>query len=88
MGRRRVVVATVGVALLGVLAAAVALGSSTRETETATPAIGVAVPGSEGGFAADPPCPIAGPDGAGRTDRGRSADDARSSPPRRASSPG
>jgi hypothetical protein len=46
MGRRRVVVVTVGVALAGVLAAALVLGNATQNgTEMAAPAIGVAAPG-------------------------------------------
>ena len=49
MGRRRVVAVTVGVALLAVLAAALVLGNATQDgTETASPAIGVAEPGSFG----------------------------------------
>ena len=51
--RRRVIAgATVAVALLGVLATALALGSGTsNETGTASPSIGIATPGSEGGAA-------------------------------------
>jgi hypothetical protein len=50
--RRRVIVgATVGVALLGVLAVAVALGGgSANDTEAASPAIGNATPGYAGGM--------------------------------------
>jgi hypothetical protein len=80
MGRRRVVAATVGVALLGVLAAAVALGSSANETD-AVPAIGVAVPGDGGGSAA-PEAAVPEPAPSG------SADDARSSAPAKGVQPG
>lgn len=49
MGRRRVVAVTVGVVLVGVLAAAAVLGNTTRSgTEAASPAVGVAVPGGFG----------------------------------------
>jgi Domain of unknown function (DUF4349) len=89
MGRRRVVTATVGVALLGVLAAAVALGSSTKgETETATPAIGVAVPGSEGGFAGPVAPDAAVPEPAPSGTTGSNGDDARSSVPEKGVQPG
>ena len=77
--RRRVIAgATVAVALLGVLATALALGSGTsNETETASPSIGIA-PGY--GSAADPAVPeIAGPEPGGTA--GSSADDARAKSP-------
>ncbi len=86
MGRRRVVAATVGVVLLGVLAAAVALGSSTQgETGMATPSVGVGVPGSEGGLAAPAAPGAAVPEPA---PSGPAGDDARSSVPEKSVQPG
>ena len=88
--RRRVIAgATVAVALLGVLATALALGSGTsNETETASPAIGVAPSGAGGyGSAADPAVPeiavpeIAVPEPAPDGTGGTSADDARAKSP-------
>jgi len=60
--RRRVIVgATVGVALLGVLAVAVALGGGPpNETGTASPATGIATPGPAGGMP-EPAVPDVGP---------------------------
>ena len=83
MGRRRVVAVTVGVALVGVLAAAVALGTAAQEsTETASPAIGVAVPGfgesGSAGRAAVPEAPVPEPAPA---PGGVAGDDAGSSKP-------
>jgi hypothetical protein len=85
MGRRRVVAATVGVALLGVLAAAVALGSGTSHETEAVPSIGVAVPGDEGGFAgrAAPDTAVPAP-----APGGTAGDDARSSVPEKSVLPG
>jgi hypothetical protein len=85
MGRRRVVAATVAVALLGVLAAAVALGSGASNETEAVPSIGVAAPGNEGGFAApDAAVPEPAPSGTA----GGAADDARSSVPEKSAQPG
>ena len=86
--RRRVIAgAAVAVALLGVLATALVLGSATsNETEAASPTIGVAPSGGAGyGSAADPAVPeIAGPEIAGPAPDGTggtSADDARAKSP-------
>ncbi len=86
--RRRVIAgAAVAVALLGVLATALVLGSATsNETEAASPTIGVAPSGGAGyGSAADPAVPeIAGPEIAGPAPdgtAGSSADDARAKSP-------
>jgi len=93
--RRRVIAgAVVAVALLGVLATALVLGSATsNETETASPAIGVAPSGAGGyGSAADPAVPeiavpeiavpeIAVPEPAPDGTGGTSADDARAKSP-------
>jgi hypothetical protein len=85
MGRRRVVAVTVGVALLAVLAAAVTLGSSSNETD-AVPAIGIAAPGSEGGFAGRAAAPdAAAPEPA---PSGAAGDDAHSSVPEKRAQPG
>ena len=89
MGRRRVVAATVGVALLGVLAAAVVLGGGASNETEAVPSIGVAVPGSGGGFAApDAAAPEpAAPRGTGGS-AGAAGDDARSSVPEKSAQSG
>ena len=80
MRRRAIAGAAVAVALLGVLATALVLGTGTaNETESASPAIGVAPSGAAGyGSAADPAVPeIAVPDPAPDGTGGTSADDAR-----------